>query len=349
MKSIKRRFNLLRYLDELNSGVCTVFMLHRVNELEKNKLSLNENLKISPHFLDSFIINLKNKGFNFISLDELFSILKSGKSARKKVVFTLDDGYKDNYISAYPIFKKHNVPFTIYVSTSFPDQKAILWWYILEDLIIKENSISLMNAQKFECITKSQKEMTFLKIRDIILKLGKENFIDNLSQLFNNYCIDWYSKSKEMAMSWDEVIELSNYELCTIASHTDNHLSLNKLSTSEELNEIVTANKKLELKTGKKIEHFAYPFGSQNEASNREYEIVKTLGFKTATTTIRGNIFKYHKNQMESLPRIMLTENFSLKKIRMIQFQSYLLKILKFIKLHDLARFIYRSIKNAKY
>ena len=314
MKSIKRRFNLLRYLDELNSGVCTVFMLHRVNELEKNKLSLNENLKISPHFLDSFIINLKNKGFNFISLDELFSILKSGKSARKKVVFTLDDGYKDNYISAYPIFKKHNVPFTIYVSTSFPDQKAILWWYILEDLIIKENSISLMNAQKFECITKSQKEMTFLKIRDIILKLGKENFIDNLSQLFNNYCIDWYSKSKEMAMSWDEVIELSNYELCNIASHTDNHLSLNKLSTSEVLNEIVTANKKLELKTGKKIEHFAYPFGSQNEASNREYEIVKTLGFKTATTTIRGNIFKYHKNQMESLPRIMLTENFSLKK-----------------------------------
>lgn len=42
------------------------------------------------------------------------------------MVFTMDDGYKDNYTNALPIFKKYNVPYTIFVTTNFPDRQAIL-------------------------------------------------------------------------------------------------------------------------------------------------------------------------------------------------------------------------------
>lgn len=348
MKNLNLRFNLFRELGELFSGISTIFMLHRVSELDKNKLDSNENLKISPEFLDFFILKLKNKGYDFISLDELHSILNKRERVSNKIVFTLDDGYKDNFKTAYPIFRKHDVPFTIYVSTCFPDQKAIFWWYVLEDLIQNEDFISLKNGQKFGCTTKRQKELTFLKIREIILKLGKENFINDLTHLFDNYNIDWYSKSKDLAMNWDEVIKLSKDELCTIASHTENHLSLNKLSKNKVLSEIISANKRLELKTGKRIEHFAYPFGSLNEAGKREYEIVKNLGIKTATTTIQGNIFKHHKNQLVSLPRIMLTDNFTITKIVIVQFKSYLINFLKLVKMYKLFRFLYTSILSAK-
>jgi len=116
-------------------------MLHRVSNFEKNKLFPNENMKVSPEFLENFIVELKNKGYSFISLDELHKILEKQEEVKKCIVFTLDDGYKDNYKIAYPIFKKYNIPFTIYITTSFPNKNAILWWYGLGTIILENENL----------------------------------------------------------------------------------------------------------------------------------------------------------------------------------------------------------------
>lgn len=304
------------------SGIATIFMLHRVYPFEPNKLAPNENMKISPEFLEKFILELKSKGYEFISLDRLQEMLSGGEQAKKQIVFTLDDGYKDNYEIAYPIFKKYNLPFTVYITTSFPQNESILWWYVLEDLILINENIVLSNGQAFECKTKEQKDDVFLKIREIILGFKKENFLNSLNGLFSNYKIDWFAKNKELCMNWEQIIELSKDELCIIAGHTKNHYALNQLSLNEAKSEIVEANKLIEEKIGKKIEHFAYPFGSIVEIGQREFNIVKSLGFKTTTTTRRGNIYLEHKNYLECLPRIMLTENFDIKDIGKIRRQK---------------------------
>ena len=106
-------------------------MLHRVDDFETGKLWCNEHMKVTPDFLDSLIIKLKEK-YDIIPLTEVPSRLKQ-KNKRKFIVFTMDDGYKDNLTKALPVFKKHNAPYTIFVTTDFPDKKAVLWWYELED------------------------------------------------------------------------------------------------------------------------------------------------------------------------------------------------------------------------
>ena len=58
---------------------------------------------------------LKNKEYQVISLTKLVEILESDELIPKKtVVLTFDDGYKDNYINAFPILKKYNFPATIF-------------------------------------------------------------------------------------------------------------------------------------------------------------------------------------------------------------------------------------------
>ena len=297
------------------SGAITIFMLHRVSYFEENKLFSNEMLKVSPQFLDQFIINLKSNGYDFITLDDMYKILLEGEKVEKKIVLTLDDGYKDNYEVAYPIFKKHNIPFAIYLTTSFPEKKAILWWYILEDLIVQKDLIELSDGRTFECRTKEEKEKVFLQLRSIILTFEKENFLNSLGRLFAYYKIDWIAKTEALCLNWEEIIELSQDDLCTIAGHTKNHFAFNQLSEDEIIDEIVDANKLIEEKTGKKIEHFAYPFGSRHEVNQREVEIVKKLAFKTATTIRRGSVYGAHKNHLMCLPRIMLTENFDMRSI----------------------------------
>lgn len=312
---LKKILSSISFINNYFSGIATIFMLHRVDNIDSNKLFPNEKMKVTPKFLEKFILELKSKGYEFISLDRLYEILQKREKVRKQIIFTLDDGYKDNYEKAYPIFKKYNVPFTIYVTTSFPENKAILWWYVLEDLILYHDHITLSNGLSFECTTKSQKENAFLRIREIILKFKPQNFLDSLNKLFINYEVNWVAKNKELCMSWEQIIELSKDNLCTIGNHTKNHFALNQLSVDEIKIEIIEANQIIKEKINKKVEHFAYPFGSKVEVGQREFEIVKSLGFKTATTTRRGNIYYEHKYYLECLPRVMLTENFLLKDI----------------------------------
>ena len=76
------------------SGICTIFYLHRVKHIDLKKLSANENMKVTPEFLERFIIDLKSNGYEFISLDNLYEILIKEKKQKKKIIITLDDGYK---------------------------------------------------------------------------------------------------------------------------------------------------------------------------------------------------------------------------------------------------------------
>jgi len=300
----------ISFINSYFSGMATIFMLHRVAQFEKDKLFPNENMKVTPEFLEKFILELKGKGYEFISLDALYDILQKQKSVKYKIVFTLDDGYKDNYEVAYPIFKKYDIPFTIYITTSFPDKNALLWWYALEDLIIKNDELTV-GEKRYSCRNNEDKNRVFLEIRKEILKLEQKNLLNGLNVLFNNYDVDWFAKNEELCMSWKDIVELSQDDLCTIGGHTKNHYAFKGIKRVEIIQEIIEANKEMGKNISKKIEHFAYPFGSKSEVGENEMEIVKELNFKTVTTARRGNIYLEHRDYVNCcLPRIMLTEKF---------------------------------------
>ena len=51
-----------------------------------------------------------SKYHNIIALNELVDILKADKKPpRKTICITFDDGWRDNYLYAYPILKKYLV------------------------------------------------------------------------------------------------------------------------------------------------------------------------------------------------------------------------------------------------
>lgn len=301
------------------SGIATILMLHRVDRKDPKRLHPNENMKVSPERLERIIIDARSNGYEFITLDRLYEILANQERVVKKLVITLDDGYADNCEVAYPIFKKHNVPFVIYLTTAFPERKAILWWYGLEDLIVQNDKIELSDGSEYYCRTIDEKVRTFFELRDIIIPLNKDNLLESIHKLFENYDIDWHSLCDTYCMSWDQVGFLSKDELCTIGGHTKNHYAMNKLSHEEIIDEVSGANELIEEKTGRKVTHFAYPFGSEVEVGKNEFDIVKKLGFKTTTTTRRGNIYLDHKERMECLPRMMLHDEFMFRDIGRIR------------------------------
>ena len=313
LKKIYKNIPVFPFIESYNSGMGTIFMMHRVDKIDKNGLSNVENLKITPEYLENVITKLIDMDYEFISLIDLEDRLKN-KNKRKFIVFTLDDGYRDNYTTAYPIFKKYNIPFTIYVTSSFPNRTASLWWYSIADLILKEEVIVTADNIIIKTATKNEKENAFRFLKNKILSFDIKNLEESICNYLPNYNFDFREKCKELCMSWDELKKLSNDSLVTIGSHTVNHPALNKLSKKNIINEVMDNKYELEEKLGIKVELFSYPFGGKDAVGKREFDIIDSLNFKNATTTRVGNIFPIHINYLSSLPRIALTHNYDLKK-----------------------------------
>jgi peptidoglycan/xylan/chitin deacetylase (PgdA/CDA1 family) len=294
----------------LYGGIGYILMLHRVcPQVTGVRLADNAGMEMSPEKLEAVIRFFKNRHYEFISPDQLVERLSNRKNKQKFVIFTFDDGYVDNYLHAYPVFKKHDVPFTIYITTSFPDREAILWWYLLEDLLLEKDRIVIKtnsNEQEFNCSSLNEKENAFRDIRSIIMNVTTNDYLDTVKGIFEPYGIDVYRKTSELTLSWEQTAQLSRDQLVTIGAHTVNHYTLSKLSPAEVKNEILESKQHLESHLGKEVHHFAYPYGGREEAGKREFDLVKECQFKTAVTARFAGIFPAHNQHLECLPRIFI-------------------------------------------
>ncbi len=306
------------------SGLGHILMFHRVvPETSQLRIHNHKSLEVSPNYLENLIQYFKRLHYDFISLDELKTV-KDGPRARKFVVFTFDDGYVDNYTHAYPIFKKHNVPFTIYVATNMPDGNAVLWWYLLEDLIVRNSKVELTTTEgkklEFVAHTRNEKEKTFNQIRSYLAMADESTLRVLMQSLFKDQPHTWQTKANELALSWDQIIELSSDPLVTIGSHTVNHFPLSSLSHDKSTFEIYESKRIIESHIKKEVKHFCYPLGSYGD---KEMEIMKSSSYDTATTIKMANIFEENVDYPFSLPRIMIN-SLSNDQILQLQFSGLL-------------------------
>lgn len=121
-----------------------ILMLHRV--VEQRSEYNNRELEITPEFLGRTIETYRRQGYRFVSIDEACDIIIRGRTDHLFICLTFDDGYQDNYDIAYPILKQEEVPFAIYVTTGFIDNRHPMWWYTNEKLGISTESLKTLDS-----------------------------------------------------------------------------------------------------------------------------------------------------------------------------------------------------------
>jgi peptidoglycan/xylan/chitin deacetylase (PgdA/CDA1 family) len=311
-------------------------MMHRVVlPVKKTRIHNHLSLEISPEHLESIIKFFVKKGYDFISLDALKDWIHNNKKTNRKfVAFTFDDGYRDNLEYAFPVLQKHKIPFTIYITNSFPEKKAILWWYLLEDLLIKTPNIKYhfpSGMVDIQCYSHSQKERAFSIIRNHLMKLNNENIVDELNKFFSNYGFQVPDYASNLCLSWDNINTLVADPLFSIGSHTLNHHNLINLSDKQAFAEIFESKITIENKINRAVQHFSYPLGKFGE---REVDIVKKCNFITATTTQTGNISLYHSDYFYSLPRIQVN-SLTTEKVLKLQINGFYPALLHLMPLNQ--------------
>lgn len=281
-------------------GRAGIICYHRV--IPDNKFKLLEgphkNLSINESLFEEHISVLSKKE-TLVTMDQMHEHLL-GNSSSYVVALTFDDGYKDNLNYALPILEKYNVPATIYVTTSFPDGDTWTWWFEIWDYIEKNNYIKLnfKNVEReWDTSTKKGKNKCYKFFDSFLISLKKEEQIILFESLTQT---SMRKQNKDLFLNWGDLKILKKHPLITIGAHTHSHPNLSIMKDSEVLFEISYSKKLLENKLKQKIDHFAYPYGTLNEAANREYEFAKQLGFKTAVTTVQTS---YDNINMHAIPR----------------------------------------------
>jgi peptidoglycan/xylan/chitin deacetylase (PgdA/CDA1 family) len=295
-------------------GLGMILTLHHVRPPRPNRFQPNRLLEITPHFFEKLCRKLRRSRLDIVSLDEMHERLLEGGTKRRFVCLTFDDGYRDNLQFAYPILKKYELPFALYIPTSFPDRLGELWWLALEAVIARNNRIGLVidgEDRRFDCRTVEEKRTLYASIYGWLRRLKTEEELRVvIRDLSRRYQIDITAFCEELCMTWDELAGLASDPLVTIGAHTVNHVMLKKVTEKAARIEMEMSRSVIAASLGTRPQHLAYPVGDPTSAGPREFRIAQELGFKTAVTTRPGVLFRRHRDHLMALPRISVNGEF---------------------------------------
>jgi len=319
-KALKTVLSALHYsgADRLaapfTGGDGVIFMLHQVVPGEPRGFDPNGILKVTPEFLDGVIRQVRGSGFEIIALDEVKARLQGDSAGRKPfAVFTLDDGYKDNRDFAYPVFKRHDASFTIYVPTAYADGHGELWWLAFEEALRRLPHVDVDCdgvVRSYSLATDAEKSRAFHELYWWLRKIPEEPARAVVRALAEKAGFEVASLCRELVMDWNEIRALADDPLVTIAAHTSNHFALAKLRPEDARREIADSVARVEQELGKPVRHFSYPYGDEGSAGQREFEIARDLGIETAVTTRKGLLRNGHADAMTALPRLSLNGDY---------------------------------------
>lgn len=115
---------------ELNRDISIpILYYHSISSVPKNELCM------PPAEFEKQIAYLSQHDYHCVTLAQLYDFFYgNGQLPEKPIAITFDDGYKDNYTTAFPILKKYRFNATVFVISSNVGHSNNLSWNQLKDL-----------------------------------------------------------------------------------------------------------------------------------------------------------------------------------------------------------------------
>ena len=174
----KEEENKLEYINIAPEEVkIPILMYHSISDDDPNN-----NLLVPPSMFEEQMAWLEANEFTAMDLDEVLDAMETGKVPKRPVVITFDDGYSDNYTSAFPSLKNHGLKATFFVITDGVDDG-----YYMSSEMLKEMQSNGMSIQNH---TANHLELDKLSREDAYdtIKRGQDFLRNNIGSDANYLC-----------------------------------------------------------------------------------------------------------------------------------------------------------------
>jgi peptidoglycan/xylan/chitin deacetylase (PgdA/CDA1 family) len=256
------------------------------------------------------------KNFRCVSLATLVNELNLGAIKPYTVTVTFDDGFRNNYTTAFPILKQYRVPATIFIPTQYIGSTRLLWpEYLACILALSKHATTDILGRSFPLRTPEEKTAAYKALTRSFKAYHPDDIDAEIEHLMQRVGLSREEVEQSSVYSslrmldWPEIDELRESRLIEIGSHTISHRRLHQLSTDEALYEIVESRRDLEQKIGK-VKWFAYPYGGREDDFTDEHRnMAIQAGYEAIATCMAGTINR--DSSVYELPRLTIGANIS--------------------------------------
>jgi peptidoglycan/xylan/chitin deacetylase (PgdA/CDA1 family) len=276
-----------------------ILMYHRVDR----RIPPLFETAVSPDVFEKQVAYLK-KHFEIVALGSLGERRPTGKHGKDLVALTFDDGYRDNYLHAFPVLREYGVPATVFLATGYIDTGCLLWYDRLAWILSNAASVPDRRALSDHGIpgewlapvqgcfvgkpeTRRSGLRGFAETIKSVSPRSRDDLLDRLAKACG--VRRWPGKEDRVMLAWEEVKEMSRFNI-SFGAHTVSHALLSALPEDEARMEIAGSRRAIEEKIQKRVNTFAYPYGKPGDyRADRILGILREEGLEYACSTTRGS------------------------------------------------------------
>jgi peptidoglycan/xylan/chitin deacetylase (PgdA/CDA1 family) len=295
------------------SGRGVIFTLHHVRPPRSARFQPNALLDITPEFLSNALATVKNAGFTPVHVDDLPERLADKADARKFAAFTLDDGCRDNFDYALPVFRKHNVPFSVFATAGFVERTRSMWWLTIAELIDKLDVVPFDfggGVERLPAGDGMDKLEVFRRFTEYVATIDEDIAVAAIDEVARAHGVDPLAIVARETMDRATLQELARDPLARIEAHTLTHPALSRISPERLVQELSGSADKVEDYVGRRPRALAYPYGTPCTVGKREFEAARKAGFVVAMTTQPGMLTNDSMTDRTALTRVSLNGHY---------------------------------------
>jgi len=262
-----------------------ILIYHRVNDEQDPYFPA-----VTPVLFDRQMAYLASN-FRVLPVSDLVDGLLAGTLPDNAIAVSFDDGYRDNFVHAFPILKRHGIPCTVFLTTEAIGSDRQLWH---DDVFsaFRETTAGALAPSGPEGIggplgtveERLRVQRRFIAHARTLGDAGRSQAIAQLRQALG---VGPSPPAPGLMLSWDEVRTMSRGGV-QFGSHTATHPILSRVDREQARRELVESKRTIEERIGVPVEGFAYPNGTRADFLPETETLVREAGYAYAVTTIDG-------------------------------------------------------------
>lgn len=260
------------------------------------------------------------------SLQALTDRLFNGSLEAQTVAVTLDDGYRDNLVDAWPLLERYEIPATIFVAAGVSNRRPPFWWDELDRLLLTPGTLPsrfdfTIAGQAVQCDLgpsatygedaarpfrnwrvwedpPTARHALYRSLHDLLqaLQPPEQAAVTDDVRRWSGAGDNHVPAHERLTDA--ELVCLASSRLIDIGGHTVTHPMLSTLPPRWQGEEIDRNKHHLESLTCGPLKSFAYPSGGYSDETTG---IVRDAGYACACSAAMGPV--HHATDPFQLPR----------------------------------------------
>jgi peptidoglycan/xylan/chitin deacetylase (PgdA/CDA1 family) len=246
-----------------------------------------------------------------IGPQELLSLSRERRPGRY-IMLTFDDGYRDNYLTAFPLLRRHGLTATFFPCAGFLDDARVAWWDEIAWMVRNARRESIVLADEFRAGDGPAETLPLGPEEDatIAALVGEYKALEtSQAERLLGFLADATGSGRcdaaaaaELWMSWEMAREMHAAGM-SFGGHTVTHPILARLSPELQEREISGCASRLQAELAEPMRWFAYPVGAPDTFTADTRRLLADAGVELAFS-FYGGFARFGQWDPYDVPRV---------------------------------------------